>query len=151
MFVWLVLSGQFDAFHLIAGALCVTAVTLTSGRGWLDYVTPPGKRLKEYWRCVGYSAWLIGQIVVANIYMLKLIFSPKIGNRISPRMVRFRTTLKSDLAKFILANSITLTPGTITVRIRDNEFLVHAISEELADAVPGDMEDRIARIFGEDA
>ena len=64
-------------------------------------------------------------------------------------MVSFKTTLTSDFAKFVLANSITLTPGTVTVRIKNDEFLVHALTDFTANGVPGDMERRVKHIFGE--
>ena len=65
--------------------------------------------------------------------MLKLILSPRLTPE--PRLVRFRTDLKSGLAKVMLANSITLTPGTITVTVEGNEFLIHCLDEELAEGI----------------
>ena len=69
---------------------------------------------------------------------------------LEPQMVKFKTTLKSSLARLLLAHSITLTPGTVTVNIQGDEFMVHALTRETADGVPGEMEDRIKRVFGED-
>ena len=54
------------------------------------------------------------------------------------------------MGQFILAQSITLTPGTVTVRIKDDEFMVHAITQEAADALPGDMQDKVKQIFNEE-
>jgi multicomponent Na+:H+ antiporter subunit E len=70
--------------------------------------------------------------------------------KIDPRMVNFKTRLKSDVARVTLANSITLTPGTITVRVEGDVFTVHALSDKVASGLPGEMEDRIARIFTEE-
>ena len=69
---------------------------------------------------------------------------------IEPNIVRFRSKLKSDLARSTFANSITLTPGTITVYVNfHGDFSVHAIDRFSGDALPGKMEDRIAASFGE--
>jgi multicomponent Na+:H+ antiporter subunit E len=70
---------------------------------------------------------------------------------IDPRVVTFKTMLKSDVARTALANSITLTPGTVTIDIVDDVFYVHAIAKEPADdLLEGAMERRIAHIFMED-
>jgi len=70
---------------------------------------------------------------------------------IDPRIIKFRSRLKSDLALVTFANSITLTPGTITVYISlDGDFKVHAIDKASGEPLPGEMEARIARAFGED-
>ena len=66
---------------------------------------------------------------------------------LSPRMVTFETQLKKKLSRFVLANSITLTPGTVTVRVEGSRFLVHALNETAARDLPGSMEQRIANIF----
>ena len=68
-------------------------------------------------------------------------------DRIDPTIVTFKTKLKSNIARVALANSITLTPGTITIRIEDDVFYVHAISRKAAAGLPGEMEERLARIF----
>jgi multicomponent Na+:H+ antiporter subunit E len=70
---------------------------------------------------------------------------------IDPRIVKFRSKLKSDLALVTFANSITLTPGTITVSVSlDGDFKVHAIDKASGDPLPGQMEQRIAKAFGEE-
>jgi multicomponent Na+:H+ antiporter subunit E len=66
---------------------------------------------------------------------------------IEPHVIRFKTSLKTDYAKFVFANSITLTPGTVTVRVDGDEFSVHAISPRTADALPGIMQDKIKALF----
>jgi multicomponent Na+:H+ antiporter subunit E len=71
-------------------------------------------------------------------------------DQIDPTKVTFKTKLKSNIARVALANSITLTPGTITIRVEDDVFLVHAISRKAAAGLPGEMEDRLARVFERD-
>jgi multicomponent Na+:H+ antiporter subunit E len=62
-------------------------------------------------------------------------------------MVRFRTSLQSEFARYVFANSITLTPGTVTLSVDGDKFVVHAISKKVADELPGEMEKRVAKIF----
>ena len=95
----------------------------------------------------GYAFWLLWEILKANVYVLKLSLSPKLHQKIDPQIVRFKCDLKSEFAKYVLANSITLTPGTVTVQILDDEFVVHAISDETAKSLPGSMEDKVRAIF----
>ena len=65
-----------------------------------------------------------------NIAVLKLIFTPKV--EVKPKLVYFKVDLETNLAKFFLANSITLTPGTITADINDDEYCVHAFDEDFS-------------------
>jgi multicomponent Na+:H+ antiporter subunit E len=69
---------------------------------------------------------------------------------IRSRVIRFRTHLQNEVAKVVLGNSITLTPGTVTVDIEGDLFTVHALSDTAAESVlDGDMERRVAWVFGE--
>lgn len=80
-----------------------------------------------------YFCVLIQEIVKANLCVLKIIVSPEIQPE--PALVYFCTDLKSELSKVILANSITLTPGTITVSLEENRFCVHCLDRELAEGM----------------
>jgi multicomponent Na+:H+ antiporter subunit E len=64
---------------------------------------------------------------------------------IDPHLFRFDTTLKRTISKVTLAQSITLTPGTITVNIHENQFAVYALTREAAQSLPGEMERRVAK------
>jgi multicomponent Na+:H+ antiporter subunit E len=130
---WLLLSGMFDAFHVGAGLLCTAAVALLSRhlqaidlgvatRATRHLATVPWLRLGRYF------VWLLREIAIANWQVVRLVLDPKLP--IDPAVVRFRTRLHTDLAKTIFANSITLTPGTITVDVVDGEFVVHALAAQ---------------------
>ena len=67
---------------------------------------------------------------------------------LDPKMVSFNTKLKTEMSQFILAQSITLTPGTVTVRIEKNQYLVHALTKTAADGLSSNMEGRVEKIFG---
>lgn len=90
------------------------------------------------------------QIFLANLHVLYLTFHPKMMDLIDPRIIKFRSKLQGDLSRVTFANSITLTPGTITVYVTlDGNFSVHAIDKKSREGLPGEMEKRIARAFGE--
>ena len=144
---WIVLSGRFDALHLVLGLISCAFVTLFSG----DLIPELQARgLGRAWlRFACYVPWLLGQILLANLRVLRIVFHPRMVDLIAPHSVRFRSPLESRLSLVTFANSITLTPGTITVSVkRDGEFKVHAIDKMSADAFPGEMETRIKRAFG---
>ena len=144
---WIAFSGRFDLFHLALGLVSCAIVTLFSG----DLVPELGKRgLGRSWlRFARYVPWLLLQILLANLHILRLVFHPRMMDLIDPHIIRFRSSLETELALVTFANSITLTPGTITVTLsRDGEFKVHAIDEPSGTALPGAMEARIRDAFG---
>lgn len=153
MFVlWILLSGKFDAFHLSLGIISCSIVAYFSAD--LLFETPSIKvtRLAVSWiRFVRYIPWLLYQIFLANLHLLYLSFHPKMMDLIDPKIIKFRSKLRGDLSRVTFANSITLTPGTITVYVSlDGNFSVHAIDKKSREGLPGEMEARIARAFGEE-
>ena len=151
---WLMLSGKFDLFHMAMGAFSSLLVTIISN----DILFKQKKnglsrRLGEAMRFIVYCFWLLYQIVIANFHVVALALSPKfMANNFHPRIFTFKTSLKSDFAKFVLANSITLTPGTVTIRIDKDIFFIHAISKKAAGDLPqhesmSEMEKRVAWVF----
>ena len=104
-------------------------------------------RLRQLAGFIGYIGWLFWEIILANLHVFRVALSPRMNELLAPRLVEFDTKLEKELSKFILANSITLTPGTVTVRVNGNKFLVHALTKKAADGLPGAMETRIANIF----
>ncbi len=144
---WLLLSAHTDTFHVGAGIACSGIVAYASHD--LLFAGAGNHALTKIVRFIAYLPWLFYQIVLANIDVAKRALSP--GMPIDPRVVTFKTMLKSDVARTALANSITLTPGTVTIDIVDDVFYVHAIAKEPADdLLEGAMERRIAHIFMED-
>lgn len=144
--VWVVFSGYIDVFHLSLGLLCCALVTwMSSDLLFADRTAPLRSRLVQSGRLLGYVAWLLWQIVLANIMLLRRAFGPR--ESWQPQIVRYECGLQTDFEKYLLANSITLTPGTVTIKILGNLFYVHAINDEAAAGLDGEMERRIARIF----
>ena len=146
---WIFMSGLFDLWHFGLGIISCALVAYMSNDLLFTDKQVSGKG-REVIRLIKYLPWLLYQIYLANIYVVKLALSPRMSDRIYPHIVKFRTKLKKDLSVFTFANSITLTPGTITVLVENDCFYVHAIDKPVAESLPGDMETRVGHIFGED-
>ena len=141
---WLVFSGHYDTLHLSLGLVCTSLVAVFSYDLLLPDVTFPTKLLST-WRFLQYIPWLFYRIVLANLHVVYLIFRP---GEIRPKLIRFKTSLTGDLSRVTLGNSITLTPGTLTLDIDAGEFYVHVLSDKAAeDVVTGEMERRVAHVF----
>ena len=149
MGIWIIFSGKFDAVHLAMGAISALFITLISSSFlFLDRGRGAGRRLGEIIRIPGYLVWILYKIFQANLHLLKLALSPGNLKGVDPSILKIKTGLKTDFGKYILANSITLTPGTITVILEGDELLIHSISKETtAGALDGSMERKIARVF----
>lgn len=145
---WITLSGLFDLWHFGLGILSCSCVAYLSGNLFFRK-KPTKKKLKEVLKFSKYVPWLLYNVFLANIYVIRLALSAKVEDLIHPHIVKFKTTLKGDLPLATFGNSITLTPGTITIKIEDDIFFVHAIDLKVAEGLPGEMEEKIGKIFGE--
>jgi len=146
--LWVVFSGQLDAFHLTMGAISAAFVVAISGNHFFENrATGLGSRIGECFRFASYGIWLLYQMLIANLHVLTLALHPKGRDDVDPKIVRLRTNLQSDFEIFLLANSITLNPGTVTLKVEGDSLWVHAISRKSAETLDGSMEARIARIF----
>ena len=136
---WLLLSGYFTGFLLAAGAGSALAVLLFSRR--MGIIDREGHPLHLSRRVLfSYGPWLAKEIAKSAWDVTRRILHPRLP--ISPTLVRFRPSQQTDLGLVIHANSITLTPGTISVEVGRNEFLVHAITAEGAASLAGSEMDR---------
>ena len=139
--VWLLLSGIFTPFLLVLGAFsCVLVVLIAVRMDVVDRETVPihlGGRIMLYW------IWLIWQIVLANIDVAKRVLSPSLP--ISPRLIKVSAMQEGPIGQVIFANSITLTPGTVSVDVDKGEITVHALTEQSArDILEGPMNRKTA-------
>jgi multicomponent Na+:H+ antiporter subunit E len=143
---WVLLSGHFTPFLLIAGLVSALAITWFSDRlmAVLDREGHPihlGRGAVVYW------PWLLWEIVKAAWDVSKRILAPSLP--ISPVLIRVKAGQKTDVGRVIYANSITLTPGTISMIMEGDEILVHALTREGAEGVEsGDMDRRVCRCEG---
>lgn len=139
---WLLLSGYFQAFLLTLGVIsCVIVVAIALRMDVVDHESFPIHltfRIPLYW------AWLLKEIWLAAVDVTKRVLSP---SQISPTLIELDTTQHSELGQVIYANSITLTPGTYTIRIYGSKLLVHALSRDAADGLAtGDMDRRVTAV-----
>ena len=142
---WLVLSGYFTLFLMSAGAACAIAVVWFARR--MDVIDAEGHPVQLGWRIVAYWIWLSKEIVKSAWDVSRIIIDPRLP--ISPTLVSFKPTQKTTVGLVILANSITLTPGTITIDAGKDEFLVHALTRAGAEGVTtGDMDRRVSDCEG---
>ena len=150
---WLLLSGRIGVQYFIFMILTVGLVV------WMNPERPfrsrakggaqsPGEVVRAGVALVRYLGWLVWNVVVANIDVARRILSPSMP--IEPRLLVFATELESEVAQALVANSITLTPGTVTIDLKDGEYLVHALHPDTATAVTrGELQNVVGPIFGE--
>ena len=120
---WLALSGHYTPLILTFGVLSCLLVVYISLR--MDVVDHEGVPYHMAGRLLAYVPWLMKEIFVANIEVARVILDPKLP--ISPRLVVFHGTQDTDAGRALYANSITLTPGTITTGVEGHDFQVHAL------------------------
>jgi multicomponent Na+:H+ antiporter subunit E len=143
--VWLLLSGHYQPLVLAFGAASCAFVCFLARR--FDGAERESRPLPLSWRLPAYWLWLLGEIVKANIDVARRVVDPKLP--IDPRLVEVAATQRSDLARVIFANSITLTPGTISVDLGADHILVHALSREGAEALlEGTMDAKVTALEG---
>ncbi|MDD2401028.1 MAG: Na+/H+ antiporter subunit E [Clostridia bacterium] len=154
---WFILSGRTDAKHIIIGI--VTAIVTS-------WICRPVLRLKSttnrgeviaaynlpYIKLIPYIFWLLWEVVKANIDVALLVLNPKMP--IEPLMVKFKKSMSNPVAHALLANSITLTPGTITVDVQDGVYTIHALTKSAALSLApekgeGEMPTRVGKLFNE--
>lgn len=142
---WLLLSGYFVPFLVTMGLVSAMAVVALGRR--MDLVDQEGHPVRLSWRVLGYWPWLLKEIAKSAWDVSKIILSPELP--ISPTLVRAPTSQKSIVGVVTYANSITLTPGTISVDVKKGEILVHALTREGADGLlAGEMDRRVTRFEG---
>ena len=143
--LWVVFNGKWTteiALLGIAVSGLIYAFTCAfiglSPRKELHYLRNAGRGMAYLWL-------LLREIFKANWQVLRLIWSPRL--EVEPELHTFHTKVKSDFGKAILANSITLTPGTITVHVRDDLFMVHCLDRELAEGLEdSEFEQRLEKM-----
>jgi len=140
---WVFMSGMFDAFHFTLGVISCLLVAHFS-HDLLFYEGGPADWAHGFARVLCYVPWLFWQIILANLQVAYVVLHPRMLDLIDPHLVRFKTHLKRPISKVTFAQSITLTPGTITVSIDDDEFTVYALTRSASESLPGEMERRVA-------
>ncbi|MEE8196211.1 MAG: Na+/H+ antiporter subunit E [Acidiferrobacterales bacterium] len=145
--LWLLLSGHYVPLLIGLGALSVLLVVTIALR--MDVVDREGHPIHLSPKALLYWPWLAWEIVKSNVDVARRILSPTLP--ISPTVIRLKASQKSELGKVIYANSITLTPGTVSIDIDGDKIEVHALTREAAQALrTGDMDRRVTRFEGDE-
>jgi len=145
MVVWLLWSGHYTALLVGLGTLSCLFVAYLARRMYL--ADPEGHPVHLLGRGLVFSPWLIWAVIKSNLEVARLILRPHL--EVSPRIVRVRATQSTDLGRAVYANSITLTPGTVTVDIEGDILTVHALTEAAeADLLSGEMDRRVTTMEG---
>ena len=148
--LWLLFSGHYDVFHISAGIFSVGLIMLLN-RELFRVRLYPGDIHREIKisAVFGYVVWLLKEIVVAAVGVARIVLTPKMP--LDPSLLEFHAEMPNAGSQAILANSITLTPGTITIDISHGVFLVHAINDSSSDGlVRGVMPARVAHLYRDD-
>jgi len=140
---WFLWSGHTEPLILGLGGLSVALVVwLVDRMGRLDGEVAPLEFLP---RALTYLPWLLLQIVRSNLQVAAIILHP--SRPIAPRIIRQRTGQRTEIGRVIYANSITLTPGTVSIELNDEEVVVHALDRRFADGVlDGTMDARVTAL-----
>ena len=142
--VWLLLSGIFEPLLLGLGVVSCIAVVYIAHR--MDVIDREGHPVHLSWRTLLYFPWLAWEIAKANIDVALAIARPKM--RIEPRLLEIEAGQEDDLGRVIYANSITLTPGTVTIATEGSAFTIHALTRGAAEGLKsGDMDRRVSAMM----
>ncbi|ADR18437.1 Na+/H+ antiporter subunit E [Calditerrivibrio nitroreducens] len=138
---WFLLSGEFTPIIIVLAVISSFIVSYLTK----DLFFPEKVNIILILKIFSYVPWLFWQIVLANIEVFKILIKPKLD--IDPSMVEFEPKVKSDIGITLLANSITLTPGTVTIFADRDHFFVHALGPQFAEGLSGgEMEKKILEI-----
>lgn len=133
LLLWIIFNGNFTLEICLFG-LAIAAVLLVFSCKFMDYSLAKEKRFyKNVFLFLRYCRLLVVEIVKANAKVIHMILTQK--EEIEPVLVGFKTDLKTQMGKALLANAITLTPGTITVTLEDSEYTVHCLDESMAEGI----------------
>jgi multicomponent Na+:H+ antiporter subunit E len=142
---WVALSGHYTPTLLAAGAVSAVICVVAAVR--MGIADAEGYPIHLLGRFVSYFPWIVGEIAKSAWAVTKIIIDPTLP--ISPTMTRVRASQKTSLGIVTYANSITLTPGTITTGVKDDVLTVHALVREGAlDLESGGMDARVAQFEG---
>jgi len=140
---WIVLSGHYTVLTVTAGFFSVLGTMALARR--MDLIDEEGHPIHLLFRALVYWPWLVVEIAKSALDVTRIVLHPKLP--ISPTLIRVKASQDTAAGITTYANSITLTPGTITARVSGNEFLVHAITRASAkDLASGAIDDRVKKL-----
>lgn len=131
LFFWIILTDNVKIETICVGLIISLLVISLNKNLMRSNIQLNFKKNILMW--IYYIIMLVKEVVVSNFHVAKIVLSPKI--EISPQVVIIQTKIKSDFHKTIFANSITLTPGTITISLDNNKITVHCLKQEFASSL----------------
>lgn len=141
--IWLANSGHYTPLILVLGALSVALVVFIAHK--MDVVDHESQPLYFTAKIPHYFAWLFKELILSNIDVVKRIWMGP--SSISPAVATLKVSQSTDMGRVLYANSITFTPGTITLDIQDDHIIVYALTESGLDNLrSGEMDQRVARL-----
>jgi multicomponent Na+:H+ antiporter subunit E len=142
---WLVLSGMYTPFLVLSG---LSASITTAALAWrMRIADPEGHPVHLVQGAVAYWPWLLKEVLLSGWHVSRIILDPRLP--ISPTLTRFVPSQKSTVGLVTHANSITLTPGTVTIEAEHEYFLVHALTSAGAERLAhSEMDRRVSRFEG---
>ena len=150
-FVWIAISSSLAIESVITGALIAAVLAYMFARRfaiWRRIRFSP-KRLYHF---IVYTGVFVVELVRANISMMRYVYSPRLS--VEPGIVKVKTRLKSPIGRLALANSISLTPGSLVLDIEEDELVIHCLDigaidpTNVAETVSGPFETHLEKAFG---
>ena len=144
---WLWLNNTLDPGHVVLGSILGWVLPLLTRRFW-----PEQERVSRAWRLLPFAGVVLGDIVTANLRVARAVLSP--ADRLRPGFVRVPLDLRSDVGIAVLANTISLTPGTLSADLTEDRkaLLIHYLDESDPQALVADIkrryERRLQEVFG---
>ena len=147
--LWLMFNERITIDVLIVGIIIIALVSIAMKMVGLWNPSKDVQAISRIPSAIGFVLRLVYEVFKANIHMIMLVLSPNPNERIRPKILRHYTDIKSDGGLVALANSITLTPGTVTVDVGDDYVYVHAIDEYAEEGLKDSaIEKKIERMEG---
>ncbi|MGB0682910.1 MAG: Na+/H+ antiporter subunit E [Magnetovibrionaceae bacterium] len=141
--LWWVLSGHTEPLIIGLGAASIALCVWVALK--MDVVDHEGHPIHFGWRGLGYHPWLLKEIIVSNLQVAALICKRDMG--VNPSVFTVKAGQKTELGNVVYAQSITLTPGTVSIHVADGEVTVHALNDGFAEGVlSGDMDRRVTAL-----
>ncbi len=142
---WLLWSGHYEPLILLFGVGSILLVMWLAHR--MNLVDDESNPYHLAHRPLIYGPWLAKEILMSNLHVARVVLTPSLP--IHPKIVRVQTTQHTDLGRVIYANSITITPGTISLDLRDGYIMVHALTDNTREGVEsGEMDAQVTKLEG---
>ncbi|MCM1063301.1 MAG: Na+/H+ antiporter subunit E [Eubacterium sp.] len=143
--LWVIFNGRFTLEIAVFGVAIAAAMFGFSCRFMGYSLAKERQNIKKAFQVIAFVFLLLKEITLANFAVIRLILTQK--EEIVPELVSFRSDLKTPSARAFLANAITLTPGTITVTLEGDRYLVHCLDESMADGIEDlEFQRRLSRL-----